>query len=522
MGDPGTGNNGDGRDRGPPAGSPWDSKWVGAPITPGNVRPEIEKRVGVGFPTLDDPAFQPPRDPLKDSGAEDRARFANYRDIPIVTIQNTWTVPDVRHALWSHMAGIFEVSGQLMDSMLGDDRVQSTLGSRLSGLFGRDVRYEPANDSAAAREVADAWEAHFPQFMASYAIPETAVYSIFMGFGHGQVLWDTSGKLWLPYARPWHPRYEMYEWTTRKYIAISQDGNIPIFPGDGKWYEHTPYGAYRGWVRGALRAVAEPWLIRHWAIRDWARFSEVHGLPTRLGYVPSTADPAARAAFFDKIACLGSEPVLMVPRGVDKESKDTGYGYELVEASSQSWQAFPGLRDHCDMAIVLALLFQNLTTEVSGGSFAATKSHMDVRQQAIASDNASWRTTIYRDFARPFSFFNFGDADLAPSTYFDTTPREDYEANAKQFSEFGKAIQVLRQGGIEFKDAEQVRMFAQKKFNLDSLPDFAFVEPVGPGGAGSALGQTKPAEGKDQQETDDGEKPTPEGGADDGKDGTKK
>jgi phage gp29-like protein len=418
------------------------------------------------------------------------------------------------------MVGIFEVSGQLMDSMLGDDRVQSTLGSRLSGLFSREIRSEPANDSSAAREVHDAWMAHFPEMLASYAIPETMVYSIFMGFGPGQILWDTTGKLWKPYPRPWHPRYTFYEWVTRKYVAISQDGNIPIFPGDGKWYMHTPYGSYRGFVRGAVRAVAEPWIIRHFAIRDWARFSEVHGLPTRVGYTPAVADPAERSLFEQNLATLGSEPTLLVPRGVDKESKDTGYGYELVEATSTAWEAFPGLRDHCDMAIVLALLFQNLTTEVKGGSFAATKAHMDVRQQAIAQDNASWKTTFHRDFARPFSFLNFGDADLAPWVWFDTTPREDYEANAKQFSEFGKAIQLLRHAGIEFTDAEQVRDFARKRFNLAELPDFKFVAPVGPG-SGPGGGAGGPPEGGGD-ETDDADKELPTGGADDGKDGTRK
>lgn len=519
------GANGDGRTSGPPKGSPLDSRWTGPPIVvpgqqpmnPADIRPELERRIGVGHPTQNDPAFQNPHDPLKDAGTRTRAGLGGYRDVPLVTIQNAWSVDDVRGALWSHMVGIFEVSGQLMDSMLGDDRVQSVLGSRLSGLFSREVRSKPANDSAAAKEVHDAWMAHFPEMLASYAIPETMVSSIFMGFGPGQILWDTSGKQWKPYPRPWHPRYTFYEWVTRRYVAISQDGNIPIFPGDGKWYFHAPYGSYRGFVRGAVRAVAEPWIIRHFAIRDWARFSEVHGLPTRVGYTPSTADPGERSQFEQNLANLGSEPTLLVPRGVDKESKDTGYGYELVEAQSNSWQAFPGLRDHCDMAITLAILFQNLTTEVTGGAYAAAKAHMDIRQQAIAQDNASWKTTFYRDFARPFAFLNFGDADLAPWVWFDTTPREDYQANALQFKEFGNAIEILRRGGIEFTDAEQVREFARQRFNLEGLPDFKFVEPVGPGTGSSSATPPKKEEGK----TDEDREKLPEGGADDGKDGTK-
>ena len=499
---------GDGRSEGPAKGGVWDSPWAtrqpiplpvrpqDQPIPTDQIRERIERIVGAGDPVRNDPGFQAPHDQLKDPGTRRRATLV-YRDVPIVTIQNSWTVPDVRQALWTHMSGMFELSGQLMDSMLGDDRVQATLGSRLSGLFGREVRSEPANDSAAAREVHDAWMSVFPAMLDSGALPESHVHTIFMGTGAGQILWDTSDPKipFKPHPRPWHPRYEYFDWITRKYIAISQDGNLPILPGDGKWYLNAPFGSYRGFVRGAVRAVAEPWLIRHFAIRDWARFSEVHGMPTRVGYTPSTADPGERSQFEDRIACLGSEPTLLIARGVDKESKDTGYGYELVEAESTSWEAFPGLRDHCDMAIVLAIMFQNLTTEVSGGAFASTKSHMDIRQQGLQQDNAGWKATIHRDFARPFAYLNYGDADLAPWTWFDVKSREDFANNAKQWQAFGTGLEVLRRGGVKFKDQLEVRKFALKAFNLADMPEFEITDPVG---HLPTEGAAKPAEKDDE------------------------
>jgi phage gp29-like protein len=177
----------------------------------------------------------------------------------------------------------------------------------------------------------------------------------------------------------------------------------------------------------------------------------------------------------------------MVSQGNDGVNS---YDFELVEAKDTAWEAFPGLRDHCDMAIVLALLFQNLTTEVKGGSFAATTAHMDIRQGGIQYDNAAWRWTIHQQIARPFAWLNFGDAALAPITDWDVTPREEYEHNAKQFQEFAKAVQALRQGGVEFLDTEQLRKFCSEKFGLDGLPDFAIVEPVSASsGGGGGFGQ---------------------------------
>jgi phage gp29-like protein len=451
-----------------------------APIPVPERRPAIERVTGDSAEHLykKDPGFQPPTDPL-DEGSQFRVRKI-YRDVPLVTVQNSWSVDDTRSALRRHMIGQFELSAQLVDSILGDDRVQATLGSRIGGLFGREIRFRAPKgleDSSAYKECADAWEETAQNLLTSWQLTESFAYQIFMGFGHGQIIWDTTGKIWRPCPRPWHPRFEWFEWISRKFVAISQDGNLPIIVGDGKWYGHLPYGDYRSWVRGAVRATAEPWLIRHFAIRDWARFSEVHGLPTRVGYTPAAAEPAARAQFEQQLSRLGFETTLLVPRGVDK---DIGYGYELVEAQSQSWEAFPGLRDHCDLAIILAIKFQNLTTEItSGGSYAAAKEHGKVDVAQIAADNRAWKTTIYRDFARPFAFVNFGDAQLAPITDLDVpqAPREDYGQNAVSFQQVSAAIASLAQSGWKLGSTDKARVFVGETFGLRLPDDIQIGEP---------------------------------------------
>lgn len=425
-----------------------------------------------------DPAFAPPHE---QAGPDMRARSKLvYRDLPLTTIQTTWSVDQVRQALWAHMVGVFDQSAQLWDSVLGDDRVTATMGSRLAGLFGKELRFRPANDSDAAKECCDAWAAHFPRIAGDMSLQEMHTYTIGVGFSPSQVVWDTTRPIWYPYVRPWHPRFTYYHWEFRKFVALSLDGSIPIVPGDGKWMLHSQWGhqGYRSWVRGALRAVAEPWMLRKFAFRDMARYSEVHGLPTRVGVVPAVSDPGERAKFESDIANLGSDAAMILPSGVDRENS---YDYKLVEAVDTSWQVFPGLIDRCDMAIVLALLFQNLTTEVKGGSFAATDAHMDVRQSGIQGDNEAWRTTIYDQLARPFAYLNFGDPELAPWTEWDVQARDNYSQNAKQFQAFGTAVEVLRRGGVQFRDVEELRSFARDKFGLDGLPDFEITAPVSGG-----------------------------------------
>lgn len=465
---------------GPPKGSWMDTP--GPAYSVEDLAKNAASQLGTVAIQTDDPGFMPPHDPLNVGDTKARAKLV-YRDIPLVQVQNTWSVAQARQALYSHMIGLFDQSGQLVDSILGDDRVMATTGSRVTGLFGREVRFKPANDSKAAKEAMDVWQDHWPRMSGTYALHEAHVYAIHMGWSASQLNWDISGKYDLPYLRFWHPRYSYYHWQLRRYIALSQDGQIAIVPGNGKWLLHVPRGEYRGWIHGAIRAVTEPWLLRHFAFRDMARFSEVHGLPTRVGMVPAASDPTERSNFEQSIASLGSEPSMILPTGVDGVN---GYDYKLIEARDTAWESFPGLIDRCDMAIVLAIMFQNLTTEVQGGAFAATKAHMDIRQGGIQFDNAAWKNTIYNQIARPFAYMNFGDPDLAPWTEWDVTPLDQVDAKAKRLQMFLTGIEVGRRGGWEFKDEEAARAWAAKQFGLDELPEFKITDPVSSGMGGQS------------------------------------
>jgi hypothetical protein len=434
---------------------------------------------GLNAPKVDAPAFTSKVVDATDANTKARAKLI-YRDLPLVTIQNTWSIEQARGAIYSHLVGVFYASGLLCDSILGDDRVCATLTSRAAALFGREVRFKPADDSAAARECFDAWVDWWPRLSGTTAFREIFDYDIMMGFSHGQLCWDTTQpKLdYAPRVFPWHPVFTWYDWELRCYQAIGQDAQIPIIPGNGKWLQ---FGGYRSWIRGCLRPVVEPWMLRHFGFRDMARFGELHGNPIRKGFVPMVGDPVERQEFEQKLANMGANTALIVPRGVDSND---GFGYDLtlVEAAGQAWQVHPCQIDRCDMAIVLAILMQNLTTQVDGGSYGAAKVHMDVRSQGADLDNQRWKGNIYNQIARPFAFLNHGDANLAPTTWWDVTPRETYQANAEQMVKFGTAFEVLRRGGIEFKDPEQVRRFAAERFGLEGLPDFRIVEPVKGGG----------------------------------------
>lgn len=399
-------------------------------------------------PDTEDPAWQPPRDPARDATVH-----AIAREIPQVAVQTQWTWPAVLAAMDDLRVGIFDRPAQLAESVLWDPRVQAAMGSRTGGLLGRPVKIEPSKvarvrGSRAAKEVADAWEDVWPTISKESSIAQLHSWGVSL-FGLAQLLWDTSDTVWVPHLVPFNPRYTYYQFVFRKLIAITLDGQIPVEPGDGRWVLHAPFGEHRGWMRGALPALARPWWQRNMAFRDIARYCERHGFPVWRVKVPAAADPRQIAALRGALVNAGQESVIELPQGVDGANS---YDLDYLEATDSTWEGFIKSIEKCDADITLALLGQNLTTEVKEGSFAAARVHGDVRQAFIEFDNRALAQTIYTQIARPFAQLNFGDADLAPWTSRDIMPYEDNATVSQTFSAFAMAIKSLRDAGIEVDD----------------------------------------------------------------------
>lgn len=412
---------------------------------------QIARDLGTSPPSTTDPAFQPPTDPLKDRALGAVASVV-HRDIPIVTVATGWEPATVRIAFGQLVTGVFDLAAQLTDSVTGDSRVQAALASRVGGLLGRPVEFQiprKFKDDPRAQECRDAFEDAWPTMAAESFLAELQTWAVMMGFGVGQLLWDTSGEYAIPHPRIWHPRFMYYHWTFRRYIAVTQDSQVAIEPGNGTWVLHAPHGDYRGWMRGALRAIGPWWLGRNYALRDLMRWSERHGFPIVLAMTPAAGDPKMIEQFRAAVMNLGQESAVSLPQGNDKQFS---YGLDLLEAKVLSWEGFLGLIGACDREITLALLAQNLTTEVKEGSYAAARVHADVRQALLEADARALTSTIYNQLARPFAQFNFGDPDLAPRAVWNVKPYEDDQTAAQTMLTITQAIVNLANGGHAVDD----------------------------------------------------------------------
>jgi len=431
--------------------------------------PRLLDQFGRVQPVTNDLAFQPPRD----QGLASATLI--HREVPITTTLTDYSPSTVREAVNAMVIGLFDWSSQLADTLQADSRVSAALSSRTGGLLGRPVLfsvpkgYEDDDDAKRALKVwRRSWDRIFPEATASEFLRWTLMHA----WSAGQNIWDMRGKWAIPELAHWHPRYSYYHWIYRCYVAITQDGQVPVTPGDGHWVLHAPHGSYRGWMRAGLWGIAPWWLARNYALRDWARYSERHGMPIILALTPAAGDPTQVTAFRSALTNLGQETIVQLPQGVEPQYS---YDMKLLEATDQGWQGFHQLVQQCSDEITLTLMGQNLTTQVKEGSFAAARVHADVMQTLLESDARALQRTIREQIAKPFAMRNWGRSRIAPVTTWDLTPVEDSKTKAETFQAFGVGVQDLLKSG--FKIGNIVAL--AKQFNLDlRLADVSYTDPL--------------------------------------------
>jgi len=360
------------------------------------------------------------------------------KDMPVMAWTGSWGTVSIQQALDNHDLGQFLLSAQLSESVQRDDRVATALNTRCKGLLGlpREITPSPRGDRRKAKTAAKDLETLWAETDLTEALIQILRWQVMMGFAVAEIIWSGDASAWTFSLKVWHPQFLWFNWATRQYMLNTSEGPVVVTPGDGKWLLLTPEGEYRAWIQGAVRSIAIPWLGRQYAFRDWMRFNEIYGLPIRKALVPAQTSEDDKDGFFTDIQNAGSAMVVSCPTGTDGQK----YDIELVEATATGWETFRNATEDADRRITLALLGQNLTTEVSGGSFAAAKVHGQVRQDYLEADERGLVSGFRRQVLRAWAAFNYGDPDLAPVLRFDVEPPDDGKLKADTLLSLSTAL----------------------------------------------------------------------------------
>src|SRR3990167_1105224 len=177
-----------------------------------------------------------------------------------------------------------------------------------------------------------------------------------------------------------------------------------------------------------LRPLAWIYLFKNYSIKDWLKFAETYGMPLRLGKIPNLDDKKVLDAMMSALEELGSSASGVIGTEMEVEFKEAE-----KRASVDIYKAFI---EFCERAQSKAVLGQTLTTEIGDkGSYAASKTHGEVRQDIVKADSEQLSSTLRMQLIRPLVLFNFGQdlADRLPWFKFKYETPEDLNALATRF-----------------------------------------------------------------------------------------
>lgn len=389
-----------------------------------------------------------------------RPAIRRATELPVVSWNDWDNVQLVKAAIQGLEQGIFHQASLVVEAMGRDDRISGCLETRTRALPSLPLMLEPRGDGRQKRAVAKALDEEFETMYPDATLTELQLWGTMLGIGLGENIWQY-GDRWTPKLKVWHPRALTYRQDTRSFWVQTMEGPREVIPGNGQWVVYTPYGLDRGWMHGKVRSLYVSWLMRTWGLRDWARYSEVHGHPIKKVVTPAGAQEDDKQRFLTEVAGLASEATIRTPRVAGMAGAlgpDTDrYDLELLEPKSMNWQTFEKLLDKAEANIAINLLGQNLSTEVKGGSYAATAAHMMVKAEVMQFDAESLGQCLRTQSIGWWALHNFGSAELAPMPKWKTKTKTPEERTSKgtALKNLGDGITSLRAAGVQV-DADKI------------------------------------------------------------------
>jgi phage gp29-like protein len=242
------------------------------------------------------------------------------------------------------------------------------------------------------------------------------------GFALSEIIWEVAdGKA----------RVTELRWVPQKKVTFVEDLKPRLLTPEASWQGVEPpawkviyhrYKARSGHATraGVLRVVGWMYLLKNYALKDWAAFNEVFGMPLRLGKYDPGASPADREALIQAIRNLGADAAGVISKSTE---------IEFVAAIPRQTGANPYqmMAEFCNREMSKAVLGQTLTTDTAGatGTYSAARVHAQVRRDLVEADAQALATTLREQLLRPLVGFNFGWDKPVPWFRFKYEEEED-------------------------------------------------------------------------------------------------
>lgn len=118
--------------------------------------------------------------------------------------------------------------------------------------------------------------------------------------------------------------------------------------------------------------------FKNGGIKLWVSFMEKYGMPLVLGKIRRGASFEESEKLANKLADMCEDAVIVTPDDVEIQLHDA--------TRSSSTELFNEMIKFCNSEISKVILSQTLTSEINTGSYAASKTHNEIRKDVIKKD----------------------------------------------------------------------------------------------------------------------------------------
>jgi len=186
----------------------------------------------------------------------------------------------------------------------------------------------------------------------------------------------------------------------------------------------------------------------------WVKFAEKYAMPYMFGKYDRQLSRDEQNQFLNALQNLVQDAIALIPSDGSVEIVQTG--------TSANSAIYSDLITKCENNISKAILGATLTTDIgNSGSYAASNTHMGVREDIIASDKRLVENTI-NQFIRMINSLNFSDS-LIPE--FNFVGEEDLGTQKAQRDT------IIARLGVKFSKEYLLKTYGYQENDLEPVED---------------------------------------------------
>ena len=367
------------------------------------------------FPAKPDdmrPSAQPgsPPTPQRLGPAHKLPAYSGF-DLPVNAVR-TWTVPAVRGVIDNAEQGNIEGLADLSEYMQRDSALSAALDRRVHDLLRCPFRISPFTSSKRDLAVADAVRRFWPcmaqevdlrQWVTSFHLMDFAPASVDL-----ETIIDEDNNVWsVPKMRWRNPRYFYYDPGRVTWVDISYTGIIDVDVENGRHILATTW--HMGKFPGYASKLAEDWLNKTFALRDFGEWRDLFAWPAIKGIVPAggSDDNNEKTQFANELAGAVRNRVIMSQR--DSQGNATYDAEVMPLAKGDEWKSFMEIVEYTDRKYQVAFLGGNVSSEVvDQGAKATAQAQLTSEIRMVQADNAALSQVLRDQLIRFFVTLNFG------------------------------------------------------------------------------------------------------------------